>query len=138
MTDREVLENYRYTGAEMELLRTHMDRLTDLSGVQCRPKTALTDDRAERLKALEACQAELDAKWQALLALQQRFEGILARIPNPVDRVLMRSYYGLGLSDEKTAESMNLSRTCVITRRHGCMDRITASERTRERRRADG
>jgi len=136
MTDREVLEGYRHIGAEMRLLQKHIELLCELSGVQDRRAggLGLADGAAERLREVERCRAELDRKWKRLCGLQARFEGIMARITDPQERLVMRAYYGLGLSDEKAAESMCLSRTSVINRRHVCVRRLEAAEETRRRR----
>ncbi len=134
LTNREVLEGYRSAGLEMKALQEHIRLLGELSGVQLMAvaEPCRAEAREARLTEVEALQRELDAKWAELSGLQRRFEGLMARLP-AMDRALMRSYYVLGLSDEKTAESMNMSRSSVITRRHRCLTRIEALPETEGR-----
>ena len=126
MTNRELLETYRNAGMEMRALEEVIHQLTALEGVHQLPVSRACREHEHRLRmeTVDGLEKELRAKWQELAGLQQRFEQLLTRFQATEDRVLLRSYYVLGLSDEKTAEVMNLSRSSVIRRRHHCLQRL--------------
>lgn len=125
MTDMEVLEGYRAASSETRALEEYIESLCSLSGT-------LRDSRADCLAEAERCRRELESRRLFLTRLRRRLEAILAKIPDLTARVVMRSYYALGLSDEKTGEAMNLSRTAVNKRRRLWIEKLNEAERVRK------
>jgi len=132
MTRRELLENYRDIVIEIETLErqskflnqfiggprpVHAIQLTGMPRGTNDPEAAILQ-RADTDEVLE----KIEAKCQELRGMVDQFEAIMDRIDDRRLRIIVRNYYALGLTDEKIAEQLELSRQHVNRLRTAYID----------------
>ena len=135
MTKRELLENYRMLVIEIDTLErqskflnqfiggpqpVHAVQLTGMPRGTNDPEAALlqradTDDVLDRLE--ERC--------RELKPLLEEFERIMNAIEDTRLRIIIRDYYALGWSEERTGEHVGLSRQHVNRLRTAYIEGLT-------------
>ena len=102
MSDKEVLREYRRLSEEEAMLERQLnaepDPLEDASV------------RSHRLQALRTIKEE---KTQARARLTRRFEQVVCRSPNARQRLVLRQYYGIPMTDQKIAEGFGCTSKAI-------------------------
>ena len=134
MTKRELLENYRMLVIEIDTLErqskflnqfiggprpVHGVQLTGMPRGTNEPEAAIlqredTDDVLDKIE--ERC--------QELRPLLEEFERIMNAIEDRRLRIIIRDYYALGWSEERTGEHVGLSRQHVNRLRTAYIDEL--------------
>lgn len=138
MTKRELLENYREIVIEIDTLErqskflnqfiggprpVHGVQLTGMPRGTNEPEAALlqredTDDVLDKIE--ERC--------RELRPLLDEFERIMSAIDDRRLRIIIRDYYALGWSEERTGEHVGLSRQHVNRLRTAYLDELQREE----------
>ena len=123
MTKRELLENYRDIVIEIETLERQSKFLNQFIGgprpvhaVQLTGMPRGTNDPVAAMLQREDTDEVLDkieAKCRELRGLVEEFETIMDKIDDRRLRIIVRNYYGLGWTDERIGEQLELSRQHV-------------------------
>ena len=123
MTKRELLENYRMLVIEIDTLERQSKFLNQfiggprpLHGVQLTGMPRGTNDPAAALRQREDTDDVLDKieeRCRELRPLLDEFERIMNAIEDRRLRIIIRDYYALGWSEERTGEHVGLSRQHV-------------------------
>ena len=123
MTKRELLENYRMLVIEIDTLERQSKFLNQFIGgprplraVQLTGMPRGTNDpeaallqRADTDEVLE----KIESRCRELQPLLEEFERIMDTIEDRRLQIIIRDYYALGWSDERTGEHVGLSRQHV-------------------------
>ena len=123
MTKRELLENYRDIVIEIETLERQSKFLNQFIGGP-RPIHAVqltgmprgtNDPEAAVLQRVDTDDVldKIEAKCQELREMVDQFEIIMDAIADRRLRIIVRNYYGLGWTDERIGEQLELSRQHV-------------------------
>ena len=127
LQDLALLLRYRWSVRERETLRQQLEDLDSLwyRRPDPRGKAQFTKGR-ERRKA--ACEAAL-ARQEARCAQDaEAFEKLLAEVNPPRTRLVLRQYYGSGMSDREIGEANSFSTRTAWNvrngwlREHGCLE----------------
>lgn len=123
MTKRELLENYRMLVIEINTLERQSKFLNQfiggprpLHGVQLTGMPRGTNDPEAALLQREDTDDVLDKieeRCRELRPLLEEFERIMNAIDDTRLRIIIRDYYALGWSEERTGEHVGLSRQHV-------------------------
>ena len=123
MTKRELLENYRMLVIEIDTLERQSKFLNQfiggprpLRGVQLTGMPRGTNDPEAALLQREDTDDVLDKieeRCRELRPLLEEFERIMDQIEDRRLRIIIRDYYALGWSEERTGEHVGLSRQHV-------------------------
>ena len=123
MTKRELLENYRDIVIEIETLERQSRFLNQFIGgpkpihaVQITGMPRGTNDPEAAILQRNDTDDVLDkieAKCQELRDMVDEFETVMDKIDDRRLRIIVRNYYGLGWTDERIGEQLELSRQHV-------------------------
>lgn len=123
MTKRELLENYRMLVIEIDTLERQSKFLNQfiggprpLHGVQLTGMPRGTNDPESAILQREDTDDVLDKieeRCRELRPLLEEFERIMNAIEDRRLRIIIRDYYALGWSEERTGEHVGLSRQHV-------------------------
>ena len=123
MTKRELLENYRMLVIEIDTLERQSKFLNQFIGgpkpvhaVQLTGMPRGTNDpEAAALQRVDTDDVldKIEAKCQELRDMVDQFEIIMDAIDDRRLRIIVRNYYGLGWTDERIGEQLELSRQHV-------------------------
>lgn len=123
MTKRELLENYRMLVIEIDTLERQSKFLNQfiggprpLHGMQLTGMPRGTNDPEAALLQREDTDDVLDKieeRCRELRPLLEEFERIMNAIDDTRLRIIIRDYYALGWSEERTGEHVGLSRQHV-------------------------
>ena len=116
MLDIEVLQSYREGMRELKILEKQMNSWTS-SGepLGCTKAALMGMPRGTNhpQAAMEQRADGLMVLWEKqrmrLMTIGMRFEEILIEVKNPRLRLVLRCYYGLGMTDELIAKEMDMS-----------------------------
>lgn len=125
MTDVEVLQECKMAAVEDQAISRQIERLTKISGPRGIGSQALepAGDRktnnatAGQVQQLAGLIEKLNQKRDEAVEIMLRAESIIDRFRLRRDRNLIRNYYINGMSEEKTAEEIGISRQWVNQRR---------------------
>ena len=139
MTDVEILQDCRMATLEERALSKQIDRLALICGPRGIGSQALepAGDRktnnatAGQLQQLEGLIEKLTRKRDENLTIIQKAEGVIDRIRDRKDRVVIRYYYIEGQSEYEIANEMDMSRTWVSQRRNLVLDALMLPKRKR-------
>ena len=139
MTDVEILQECRLATMEERAISRQIDRLVLICGPKGIGSQALepAGDRktnnatAGQLQKLEGLIERLTMKRNENLSIINRAEGIIDRIRERKDRVIIRCYYIEGESEYEIADEMDKSRQWVNKRRNLIMDELAIPKRIR-------
>ncbi len=135
MTKRELLENYRDIVIEIETLERQSRFLNQFIGGP-RPVHAVqltgmprgtNDPEAAMLQRNDTDDVldKIETKCQELRDLVDQFEIIMDAIADRRLRIIVRNYYGLGWTDERIGEQLELSRQHVNRLRTAYIEGLT-------------
>lgn len=134
MTKRELLENYRMLVIEIDTLERQSKFLNQFiggprpaHGVQLTGMPRGTNDPEAALLQREDTDDVLDKieeRCQELRPLLEEFERIMNAIEDTRLRIIIRDYYALGWSEERTGEHVGLSRQHVNRLRTAYIDEL--------------
>ena len=134
MTKRELLENYRMLVIEIDTLERQSKFLNQfiggprpLHGVQLTGMPRGTNDPEAAILQREDTDDVLDKieeRCQELRPLLEEFERIMNAIEDTRLRIIIRDYYALGWSEERTGEHVGLSRQHVNRLRTAYIDEL--------------
>lgn len=123
MTKRELLENYRMLVIEIDTLERQSKFLNQfiggprpLHGVQLTGMPRGTNDPEAALlqrKDTDDVLDKIEERCRELRPLLEEFERIMNAIEDTRLRIIIRDYYALGWSEERTGEHVGLSRQHV-------------------------
>ena len=123
MTKRELLENYRDIVIEIETLERQSKFLNQFIGgpkpVRAVQLTGMprgtNDPEAAALQRNDTDEVldKIEAKCRELRGLVDQFEVIMDKIDDRRLRIIVQNYYGLGWTDERIGEQLELSRQHV-------------------------
>jgi DNA-directed RNA polymerase specialized sigma subunit len=135
MTKRELLENYRMLVIEIDTLERQSKFLNQfiggprpLHGVQLTGMPRGTNDPEAALLQQEDTDDVLDKieeRCRELRPLLDEFERIMNAIEDRRLRIIIRDYYALGWSEERTGEHVGLSRQHVNRLRTAYLEGLT-------------
>ena len=135
MTKRELLENYRMLVIEIDTLERQSKFLNQfiggprpMHGVQLTGMPRGTNDPEAALLQREDTDDVLDKieeRCQELRPLLEEFERIMNAIEDTRLRIIIRDYYALGWSEERTGEHVGLSRQHVNRLRAAYLEELT-------------
>ena len=135
MTKRELLENYRMLVIEIDTLERQSKFLNQfiggprpLHGVQLTGMPRGTNDPEAALLQREDTDDVLDKieeRCRELRPLLEEFERIMNAIEDRRLRIIIRDYYALGWSEERTGEHVGLSRQHVNRLRAAYLEGLT-------------
>lgn len=134
MTKRELLENYRDIVIEIETLERQSKFLNQFIGGP-RPIHAVqltgmprgtNDPEAAVLQRVDTDDVldKIEAKCQELREMVDQFEIIMDAIADRRLRIIVRNYYGLGWTDERIGEQLELSRQHVNRLRSAYLEEL--------------
>lgn len=134
MTKRELLENYRDIVIEIETLERQSKFLNQFIGGP-RPIHAVqltgmprgtNDPEAAMLQRVDTDDVldKIEAKCQELREMVDQFEIIMDAIADRRLRIIVRNYYGLGWTDERIGEQLELSRQHVNRLRSAYLEEL--------------
>lgn len=137
MTDVEILQECRLATMEEQAIQKQIDRLTLMMGPREIGSQALepAGDRktnntaAGQLQKLEGLIDCLTRKRDENINIINRAEGVIGRIRERKDRVIIRRYYVEGESEYEIAEAMDMSRNWVNQRRNLVVDELAMPKR---------
>lgn len=126
MTDVEILQECKQAAVEMQAITRQIDRMTRMDGPRGIGNQALepAGDRktnnatAGHIQELQGLIEKLRQKQEDAFEIMRQTETIIERFVQRRDRNLIRCYYVEGLSEEKTAEEIGISRQWVNQRRN--------------------
>lgn len=132
MTDVEILQECKQAAVELQAITRQIERMTRMDGPRGIGNQALepAGDRktnnaaAGHLQELQGMIEKLKEKQEDAFEIMRRTESIIERFANRRDRNLIRCYYVEGLSEEKTAEAIGISRQWVNQRRNILIDEL--------------
>ena len=134
MTKRELLENYRMLVIEIDTLERQSKFLNQfiggprpVHGVQLTGMPRGTNDPEAAILQREDTDDVLDKieeRCQELRPLLEEFERIMNAIEDTRLRIIIRDYYALGWSEERTGEHVGLSRQHVNRLRTAYIDEL--------------
>ena len=133
MTDVEVLQECKMAAVEEQAITRQIERLTRMDGPRGIGSQAMepAGDRktnnatAGHLQELEGMIQKLIQKREEAFDIMRRAETIIERFTQRRDRNLIRCYYVEGLSEEKTAEAIGISRQWVNQRRNILLEELS-------------
>lgn len=135
MTKRELLENYRMLVIEIDTLERQSKFLNQfiggprpLHGVQLTGMPRGTNDPESAILQREDTDDVLDKieeRCRELRPLLDEFERIMNAIEDRRLRIIIRDYYALGWSEERTGEHVGLSRQHVNRLRTAYLEGLT-------------
>lgn len=135
MTKRELLENYRMLVIEIDTLERQSNFLNQfiggprpVHGVQLTGMPRGTNDPEAALLQREDTDDVLDKieeRCRELRPLLDEFERIMNAIEDRRLRIIIRDYYALGWSEERTGEHVGLSRQHVNRLRTAYLEGLT-------------
>lgn len=135
MTKRELLENYRMLVIEIDTLERQSKFLNQfiggprpVHGVQLTGMPRGTNDPEAALLQREDTDDVLDKieeRCRELRPLLDEFERIMNAIEDRRLRIIIRDYYALGWSEERTGEHVGLSRQHVNRLRTAYLEGLT-------------
>lgn len=135
MTKRELLENYRMLVIEIDTLERQSKFLNQfiggprpVHGVQLTGMPRGTNDPEAALLQREDTDDVLDKieeRCRELRPLLEEFERIMNAIEDTRLRIIIRDYYALGWSEERTGEHVGLSRQHVNRLRTAYIEELT-------------
>ena len=135
MTKRELLENYRMLVIEIDTLERQSKFLKQLiggprpvHGVQLTGMPRGTNDPEAAILQREDTDDVLDKieeRCRELRPLLDEFERIMNAIEDRRLRIIIRDYYALGWSEERTGEHVGLSRQHVNRLRTAYLEGLT-------------
>ena len=138
MTKRELLENYRMLVIEIDTLERQSKFLNQfiggprpVHGVQLTGMPRGTNDPEAALLQREDTDDVLDKieeRCRELRPLLDEFERIMNAIDDRRLRIIIRDYYALGWSEERTGEHVGLSRQHVNRLRTAYLDELQREE----------
>ncbi|MBR3001376.1 MAG: hypothetical protein IKF39_10305 [Oscillospiraceae bacterium] len=138
MTKRELLENYRMLVIEIDTLERQSKFLNQfiggprpVHGVQLTGMPRGTNDPEAALLQREDTDDVLDKieeRCRELRPLLEEFERIMNAIEDRRLRIIIRDYYALGWSEERTGEHVGLSRQHVNRLRTAYLDELQREE----------
>lgn len=139
MTDVEILQECRLATMEEQAISKQIDRLQMIMGPRGIGSQALepAGDRktnnatAGQLQKLEGLIERLVRKREENITIINRAEGVIDRIRERKDRIIIRRYYFDGESEYEIADAMDMSRNWVNQRRNMILDQLTAAKRKR-------
>lgn len=134
MTKRELLENYRDIVIEIETLERQSKFLNQFIGGP-RPIHAVqltgmprgtNDPEAAVLQRVDTDDVldKIEAKCQELREMVDQFEIIMDAIADRRLRIIVRNYYGLGWTDERIGDQLELSRQHVNRLRSAYLEEL--------------
>ena len=132
MTKRELLENYRMLVIEIDTLERQSKFLNQFIGGP-RPVRAVqltgmprgtNDPEAALLQRADTDEVldKIESRCRELRPLLEEFERIMDAIDDRRLRIIVRDYYALGWSEERTGEHVGLSRQHVNRLRTAYID----------------
>ncbi len=134
MTKRELLENYRMLVIEIDTLERQSKFLNQfiggprpVHGVQLTGMPRGTNDPESAILQREDTDDVLDKieeRCRELRPLLDEFERIMNAIEDRRLRIIIRDYYALGWSEERTGEHVGLSRQHVNRLRTAYLDEL--------------
>jgi DNA-directed RNA polymerase specialized sigma subunit len=135
MTKRELLENYRMLVIEIDTLERQSKFLNQfiggprpVHGVQLTGMPRGTNDPEAAILQREDTDDVLDKieeRCRELRPLLEEFERIMNAIEDRRLRIIIRDYYALGWSEERTGEHVGLSRQHVNRLRTAYLEGLT-------------
>ena len=135
MTKRELLENYRMLVIEIDTLERQSKFLNQfiggprpVHGVQLTGMPRGTNDPESAILQREDTDDVLDKieeRCRELRPLLEEFERIMNAIEDTRLRIIIRDYYALGWSEERTGEHVGLSRQHVNRLRTAYLEGLT-------------
>ena len=138
MTKRELLENYRMLVIEIDTLERQSKFLNQfiggprpVHGVQLTGMPRGTNDPESAILQREDTDDVLDKieeRCRELRPLLDEFERIMNAIEDRRLRIIIRDYYALGWSEERTGEHVGLSRQHVNRLRTAYLDELQREE----------
>lgn len=139
MTDVEILQECRLATMEEQAIQKQIDRLTLMMGPREIGSQAMepAGDRktnntaAGQLQKLEGLIDCLTRKRDENINIINRAEGVIGRIRERKDRVIVRRYYIEGESEYEIADAMEMSRNWVNQRRSIILEQLTMPIRKR-------
>lgn len=136
MTKKEILINYRTIVIEIETLERQSEFLNRYIGgprpVRSPQLTGMprgtNDPEAAMLQTISEDDPiyRLEEKARQLREMVDEFERILVGISDRRNQIIIRNYYGLGMTDEKIAELLELSQSRVQQLRVDCLNGLDA------------
>ncbi len=130
MNQLDILQRYRWTVRERAALAAQLEALT---GWEPRGSQGSWQLHAAREKRRQACKDALAAQEARLAEEAARFEAILAAVEHPRTRLVLRQYYGLGMTDEEIAEADGFSARLAGSIRNGWLRQQGIEPRRRVR-----
>ena len=139
MTDVEVLQECRLATMEEQAISKQIDRLKAMMGPRGIGSQALepAGDRktnnasAGKMQKLEGLVERLIRKRDENITIINRAEGVIDKIRERKDRVIIRRYYIEGESEYEIANAMDKSRQWVNQRRNMIVDELAIPKRNR-------
>lgn len=127
MTKREIVEKYRFLVIEIEALDKQSKFLNKYIGGP-RPVRAVqltgmprgtNNPEAAMIQQIDDDDAiyELERKEKELRGLVAEFERIMESIPDDTDRLILRDYYALNMTDKEIARKFNYDVSTIWKRR---------------------
>ena len=134
MTKRELLENYRDIVIEIETLERQSKFLNQfiggprpMRGVHLTGMPRGTNDPEAAIlqrKDTDEVLDKIESKCRELRGFVDEFETIMDKIDDRRLRIIVRNYYGLGWTDERIGEQLELSRQHVNRLRSAYLEDI--------------
>lgn len=134
MTKRELVEKYRLLVLEIEALDKQSKFLNKYIGGP-RPLRAIqltgmprgtNNPEAAMIQQMDDDDAifELERKEKELRDLVAEFERIMESVPDDTDRIILRDYYALNMTDKEIAEKLNYDASTIWKRRTRTMNSL--------------
>lgn len=141
MENHEILERYRWLLQEAETINRQADRVMNIGVPAGMASTwpavqttkggksffvphGTNDPQAAASQKFDGYIQALREKAAEILKITDRFEKVIDMLHDDRDRVICRKYYGLGLTDEKIAEELNMDRGYVTVLRNKALLKI--------------
>lgn len=134
MTKRELVEKYRLLVLEIEALDKQSKFLNKYIGGP-RPLRAIqltgmprgtNNPEAAMIQQMDDDDAifELERKEKELRDLVAEFERIMESVPDDTDRIILRDYYALNMTDKEIAAKLNYDASTIWKRRTRTMNSL--------------
>jgi len=134
MTKRELVEKYRLLVLEIEALDKQSKFLNKYIGGP-RPLRAIqltgmprgtNNPEAAMIQQMDDDDAifELERKEKELRDLVAEFERVMESVPDDTDRIILRDYYALNMTDKEIAEKLNYDASTIWKRRTRTMNSL--------------
>ena len=134
MTKRELVEKYRFLVLEIEALDKQSKFLNKYIGGP-RPLRAIqltgmprgtNNPEAAMIQQIDDDDAifELERKEKELRDLVAEFERVMESVPDDTDRIILRDYYALNMTDKEIAEKLNYDASTIWKRRTRTMNSL--------------